>query len=194
MSKNSSTTENNTDSHEISSIKDTSNTFNETKDYTFDIKCNDWILGMQTYNNLCHNVHKLTRQKLADIDKEIDEIFSSGKVNPKIEEIRKKKRRGSDKLFFRQITPLEATEDLNEIRGIKNVTYVSASNGILKVQHSEFRKRDNVEVDMHGENFKATLMSISPSNIVLRAKNGKKYSIQIKSIKKEDVKLIKAHK
>lgn len=146
---------------------------------------------MKEYDDLCQSVYLQMRRKISEIEKEIDEIYESGEVDPQLEEIRKKRKRNNEKILLRKVSPSEALEDLNEIRGIKNTIYVSVNNGVLKVEDYEFKKRDSVKVDMHGENFNATLLSISPKSIVLRTKNGKKYNILVKSIKREDVKLIK---
>ncbi|ELA48200.1 hypothetical protein VCUG_00241 [Vavraia culicis subsp. floridensis] len=126
------------------------------------------------------------------MEKEIDEILIKKKEDLQLEELRKKKRRSNnEKALVRRCTKIEALEDINEIRGLENESVVTVTDGVLRVKRSEFRKKDAVKVNMHGERFNAVLLSISPSGIVVKAKNGKKYKIMIQSIKKDDVRFIK---
>lgn len=135
------------------------------------------------------------KDTMTRMEKEIDDILIRKKGDSQLEELRKKRRRSNnDKTFMRRCTKLETLEDINEIKGLKNDSFVVVSDGILKIRQAEFRKKDAIKVNMHGENFNAVLLSISPNVIVVKAKNGKKYKILIQSIKKDDVKVVKLEK
>lgn len=77
---------------------------------------------------------------------------------------------------------------------LSDESIVPVVDGVLGVKHLEFRKKDPVKVNMHGEKFNTILLSISPSGIIVKAKNGKKYKILIQRLEKDDVKFAKLEK
>ncbi|KRH94509.1 hypothetical protein M153_2350007230 [Pseudoloma neurophilia] len=163
-------------------------------EYTFYPRYDSITSEMQEYEKIRNDVYHKIRTKLSDLDKEINEIYEKGGTDAQLEEIRKRRRRSGDKIFIRKVSAAEAEEDFNEIRGVKNTLFVTVSNGILKIDSLEVKRRDNVKVDMHGENFKGTVISVTPKSISIKTKNGKKYNILIRSIKQENVKIIKPQK
>lgn len=157
-------------------------------------KMDEFEMETKRYDILRQTVYKKIRMNMAEMEREIDELFHSGQTDTQLEEIRKRRRRNNDKVLLRKVSMAEAIEDLNEIRGIRNTLYVNVENGVLKIDNQKIKKRDNVKVEMYGETFRGNVMTITSKTVTVKNKNGKKYNISIQSIKKKDVNIMKINK
>lgn len=118
-------------------------------------------------------MRKTVLNKLYKIDENMDRI----KIKPK-------KRR---KIFYEpfplpRCTGEETNNDLMEIRGALTIKVMGKC---LHVGAIVFRKKDQVEVNLHGEVYNGQIQSINSKELVLKTSLMQKIKIQISSIKKK---------